>query len=101
MESEKHLQTYLFKQAKANDIYCRKMAAVGRRGFPDVFLAYNGYTIFLELKSPSGRGKLSPLQLREIEQMRMAGVGVWVINQKEQVDAIIRELVDPHSRYFN
>ena len=101
VKTEKHLQTYLFKQAKAKGIYCRKMAAVGRRGFPDVLLAHQGYLIFLELKSPSGKGVLSPLQVKEIEHMRQAGIGVWVINQKDQVDAIIRELTDPFSNYYN
>ena len=47
---------------------------------------------FVELKSPSGKGRLSALQLLEIAKLRDAGASVHVIESKEQVDAIIEGL---------
>jgi len=89
--SEGLLQKYLFARAKENRVLARKMAAVGRRGFPDVLLARGGQIIFVELKSPTGRGRLSKLQEREIALMRSIGIDVRVIDSKEGVDDVIRE----------
>ena len=58
MESERALQGYLFRRAKQHGIYCRKMRAEGQTGFPDVLLAHDGIVMFVELKSPTGKGRL-------------------------------------------
>lgn len=94
MNTERALQTYLLRQAMRLGVYARKTQALGRRGFPDCFLAANGRVVLVELKSPSGRGRLSLHQLHETDLLRAAGVEVQVINTKEQVDAIIEGLVD-------
>jgi len=91
MKTEAHLQGYLFRQAKRHIIFCIKMQATGRRGFPDVMLV-NDRVVFVELKSPSGTGRLSALQKREIELLRHAGADVRIIDTKEGVDDLIREL---------
>lgn len=91
MAGEGLLQRYLFAVAKEHNIIARKMAAVGRRGFPDVMLAAGGKIIFAELKNPNGRGRLSKLQEREIALMRRVGLEVRVIDSKEGVDDVIRE----------
>ncbi len=92
--SEAALQRYLFKQAKLHSVYHRKTMAVGRVGFPDCLLASDVKAVYVELKSPSGDGRLSVMQEREIKRMKGAGLDVRVIDTREQVDAIIRELVD-------
>ena len=94
MKTEKALQNYLFRQAKAVGIYCRKMAAVGRRGFPDVLLAFGGVVVFVELKTPAGTGRLSAGQVYEIRALRACGLRVVIIQTKEEVDAVIKELTD-------
>ena len=91
MKTEAHLQGYLFRQAKRHKIFCRKMQATGRRGFPDVMLV-NDRVVFIELKSPSGTGRLSALQFVEIGLLRHAGADVRIIDTKEGVDDLINEL---------
>jgi hypothetical protein len=94
VKTEKALQNYLFRQAKAVGVYCRKMAAVGRRGFPDVLLAFGGVIIFVELKSPANTGRLSAGQVYEIRALKACGLRVLVIKTKEDADAVIKELID-------
>ena len=91
MKTEAHLQGYLFRQAKRHKIFCRKMQATGRRGFPDVMLV-NDRVVFVELKTPAGTGRLSALQKREIELLRHAGADVRIIDTKEGVDDLINEI---------
>ena len=91
MKTEAHLQAYLFRQAKMYQIFCRKMQASGRRGFPDVLLI-NDRVVFVELKTPAGTGRLSALQKPEIDRLRHAGADVRVIATKEDVDGLIEEL---------
>tara|TARA_R110000744_G_scaffold184672_1_gene304068 strand:- start:329 stop:646 length:318 start_codon:yes stop_codon:yes gene_type:complete len=92
--SEKHLQDYLFVQAKKHGIYARKMQAVGHTGFPDVLLAFDGYALFIELKNPNGKGRLSQKQEAEIKRLMEAGLDVYVISKKEEVDDLIREIFE-------
>jgi hypothetical protein len=94
MASEKSLQDYLLKRAKFNGIYARKLVAVGHTGFPDVLLAVGGHAIFVELKSPTGLGRLSKKQGREIERMVEAGLVVLIIDTEEKVDELIVEIFD-------
>lgn len=94
MVSEKHLQNYLFKRAKDHGIYCRKMEAIGYVGFPDVFLVFSGRMALVELKSPTGKGRLSRKQEREIERLRAEGVNVYIVDSNEGVDNVIRNLAD-------
>jgi hypothetical protein len=94
MTSEKNLQDYLLRKCKFNGVYARKMQAVGHVGFPDVLLAIYGDAYFVELKSPTGLGRLSVKQARELERMSEAGLNIIVIDSKEQVDDLIVSIVD-------
>ena len=94
MTSEKSLQNYLFLSAKNHGVYCRKVMAVGHTGFPDVFLARGGRVVLVELKSPTGLGRLSAKQVRELERICHAGITLYVIDSRDQVDEIIRNLLD-------
>ena len=91
MKTEDHLKGYLFRQAKRHIIFCRKMQATGRRGFPDVMLV-NDRVVFIELKTPAGTGRLAALQIVEIRLLRRAGADVRIIDTKEAVDDLINEL---------
>ena len=98
-KSEKALQRYLILRAELHDIYARKVQAVGHVGFPDIFLARKGHIVLVELKSPTGKGRLSRKQEKEIERLRDEGVNVHVIDNHEEADEIIKNLADaqnPH-----
>jgi hypothetical protein len=80
--------------ADARDIFCRKVQAVGHTGFPDLFLARMGRVALVELKSPTGKGRLSRKQEREIERLRGEGINVYVIDSKEGAEKVIKNLAD-------
>ena len=96
-KSEKNLQRYLIVSAELHDIFCRKIQAVGHVGFPDVFLAHRGRIVLVELKSPSGKGRLSKKQEREIERLKNVGVTVYVIDTFEGADDVITTLTKAHA----
>ena len=93
-KSEKDLQRYLILRAELHDIFARKVQAVGHTGFPDMFLARSGRIVLVELKSPSGKGRLSKKQEKEIERLKNAGITVHVIDTFERVDDVIKKLAD-------
>jgi hypothetical protein len=80
--------------AEAHEIYCRKVVAVGQVGFPDLFLARYGRIILVEVKSPTGKGRLSKKQQREIERLKNAGIKVYVIEDYEGADNVIKQFAD-------
>tara|TARA_R110000765_G_scaffold48738_1_gene99417 strand:- start:803 stop:1090 length:288 start_codon:yes stop_codon:yes gene_type:complete len=92
--SEASLQRYFKATCKTFGMLWRKIEFTGRRGCPDVFVAYDNKIILVELKSPTKKGKLSALQTRQIKQLRDAGVDVRVIDNREDIDDVIRELRD-------
>ena len=95
MASERDLQNYLIRLADLYGVYCRKVTAVGHTGFPDIFLARRGRLALVELKSPTGKGRLSKKQEREIERLRNEQVTVYVIDTHNGVEDIIKHLTDP------
>ena len=92
--SERNLQRYLIVSAELHDIFCRKVQAIGHVGFPDMFLARNGRIVLVELKSPTGKGRLSKKQEKEIERLRNEGINVYVIDSYAGVDDVIKNLAD-------
>lgn len=90
--TEAQLQNYLMKQAKAHQVYARKLVAVGRTGFPDVMICFDGLPVFIELKSPTGTGRLSKKQNREIVNMRERGMTIMVLHTTQEIDNVIRAI---------
>jgi|TARA_R110000823_G_scaffold306886_2_gene429392 hypothetical protein len=95
VKTEKALQKYCKKQAHAKGVLWYKIKFEGQRGCPDVLLAYKGKIIFVELKSPTGKGKLSELQSHQIKKLTDAGIAARVTDSREEVDKIIQELLNP------
>ena len=93
-KSEKNLQRYLIINAKLHDVFCRKVQAIGHVGFPDMFLARNGRIVLVEMKSPTGKGRLSKKQEKEIERLRNEGINVYVIDSYAGADDVIKNLAD-------
>lgn len=60
-----------------------------RNGVPDRIVILQGRTVFVELKAPQGR--LAPLQIVRIKQMRQAGADVRVLISREEVAAFMAE----------
>lgn len=90
---EAALQRYLIRTALARGMYARKVVAVGRTGFPDVLLAFAGRIYLVEVKNPSGRGRVSAKQKSEHAHLKRAGVDVRVIANKGEVDDYIDDII--------
>ena len=93
MLSESGLQSYLRREAKKRGILFYKLTA-SEAGFPDVMLVYRGQTVFVELKSPKGTGRLSARQIRIINQLESQGMEVYVEHTKEGCSEIITGLIE-------
>ena len=91
--SEGRLQAYFKNQCKARGVFWRKIAFEGQRGCPDVMIAYGGRVFFVELKNPNKKGKLSKLQRRQMQYLTAVGVTCYVIDDKEGIDNVIRDII--------
>ena len=89
MKNESALHRYLKDFCDAQGITFHKLESRTARGFPDVFLAYDGRIVLVELKNPTGCGRLSKLQERCIGQLRSQGVIVLVVASKAEADAAV------------
>jgi len=89
MHSEKELQSYIMTLCKRYSVLCYKFESPARRGVPDLLLLHNGRCCFIEVKSPSGRGRLTWLQERTRARIERYGVDVYVISDPEIADEIV------------
>ena len=64
MRNEATLQAAIVKLFWTLDIYCRKMRSESIRGFPDLIAVKDAHTVYLEVKHPNGKGKLSGDKIR-------------------------------------
>jgi hypothetical protein len=92
MITEKSFQKSVILLAKRLGCFVAKMEAVGQAGFPDLLVIFNGKSLYLELKSPKGTGKLSALQIHMHEQLRKAGAWVEVAQDMKRVEELLKEL---------
>ncbi len=93
MESEKDTETYLTKQVEAFGGLCRKYVSPGVRGVPDrLCFMPNGKLLIVEVKS---EGLLPDLhQMREHLRLSRRGFIVRVIDTKQAVDNLLKEIKD-------
>ena len=89
--TEKNFQAACIKAARTKGWICYKFASPARRGVPDVLMIRHGRVVFVEFKNPNGRGRLSPLQVKEIDTMRAAGAEVHVIDNWSDFDDIVNK----------
>ena len=67
-----------------------KVQSVGQRGFPDcVLIGQNGTVVFVEIKHPNGRGRLSVQQIEIIEKLEQHHANIYVIDSKQAALDII------------
>jgi len=78
---EKKVKTKVKRLLEENGVYhfSPYQAGMGRAGIPDIICCCNGR--FLAVECKAGKGKTTPLQDREIEQIRSHGGVALVINE--------------------
>jgi len=87
---EKNIERYLVEQVKLVGGFAIKLTSPGNTGVPDrVVILPGGRTIFVELKSPTG--KLSVKQQYWVRKLGDVGADVLVISSREQVDELVVE----------
>jgi len=91
MPTENSFEKYVLRFCKSEGIICWKLKFIGRRGFPDRFLARDGVIVFLELKTPKGTGVTSKIQHRVIGALKKAGCNVYVTSTKEEFLHVIEK----------
>ena len=90
MTTESELQKYTAKGLREVGCLVYKFASPSRRGVPDLILIKpDGDTIYVEMKSPNGKGRLSKLQEIEIKKIRNNNAMVLVVESQAQADNLI------------
>lgn len=90
---EAYVERYLQRQVASVGGLSLKFVSPGTSGVPDqVVMIPGAHTVFVECKRPGGQPRR--LQQVVIGMMRSAGADVRVIDTREGVDALVRELTD-------
>lgn len=89
MIDERDVERYLIKECEKRGWLCWKFVSPGRRGVPDRIVIRHGGVAFVEVKRKGGR--VSPLQLRRIDELTRRGVAARVVKTKGDIDEMIRE----------
>ena len=89
MIDERDVERYLIKECEKRGWLCWKFVSPGRRGVPDRIVIRPGSVAFVEVKRKGGR--ISPLQIRRIEELAQRGVAARVVETKGEIDEMIRE----------
>lgn len=85
---ESVIESYLRKKVMLAGGLCRKYSSPGHIGVPDRICMLNGNVVFVELKRPGGKPRKS--QIDEHKSMAVRGIGVLVIDSKDQVDELVK-----------
>jgi len=95
LRDEKALQKYLKDSLESIGCIVYKFASPQKRGVPDL-LIITPYSkaVFVEVKSPTGKGKLSALQELEVSKLRCWNMSVEVIGDKLRADAYIQAVCE-------
>ena len=89
---ESEIESAIRAYALERGCRCYKLAGVHDIGKPDRVLTCNGQTVYLEVKTTSGR--LSTVQRREHQRIQQAGGVVYIVDTVESGKWIIDKLVD-------
>jgi Holliday junction resolvase len=89
--SEKEIERYLVTRSKRNGWPCLKYSNPNMVGYPDRLIALpGGFVVWVELKS-RGR-KPAKIQQARIDELCAMDHDVYVIDNKDDVDCLIRHL---------
>lgn len=89
MIDERDVERYLIKECEKRGWLCWKFVSPGRRGVPDRIVIRPGSVAFVEVKRKGGR--VSPLQIRRIEELIRLLIPARVVKTKGEIDEMIRE----------
>ena len=89
MIDERDVERYLIKECEKRGWLCWKFVSPGRRGVPDRIVIRPGGVAFVEVKRKGGR--VSPLQIRRIEELIRLLIPARVVKTKGEIDEMIRE----------
>lgn len=89
MIDERDVERYLIKECEKRGWLCWKFVSPGRRGVPDRIVIRHGGVAFVEVKRKGGR--VSPLQIRRIEELTRLVIPARVVKTKGEIDEMIRE----------
>lgn len=84
---EAKIEMYLVDRAEQEGVFMRKAEWIARSGCPDRYGAKAARQAWVECKSETG--ELSDIQRSEIERMRNAGIIVFVVANRAEVDHVI------------
>ena len=91
MTPEGRVESHLTKECKKYNILCYKFQSPSNSGVPDRVLVGNGKVFFVELKRPGEEPR--KLQQQVIKKLQKAGATVYVADNNDEVDAIVKELL--------
>jgi hypothetical protein len=90
MSTERVLQAWIVKKLKESGCLVYKQGTESQAGLPDLLvIPLNAPAYMIEVKSPTGRGRLSKLQKHMAAVLRAQGMRVEVIGSKEEFYALI------------
>ena len=88
---EKQIEHALVMAVKAAGGMCPKLVSPGTDGMPDrMILLPKGHIGFVEVKAPGKKPR--PLQERRHKQMRKLGFKVFILDGREQIPEILKEV---------
>lgn len=86
--SEAKLSKYIYNKAKELGCLVVKIDA-SHKGWPDRLIIKNGKVMFIEVKSPNGKGRLSKMQEHIIFLLRCEQIETHVISDYATADFIL------------
>lgn len=92
---ETEIEAHLVRRVKELGGECRKVQWVNRRGAPDRVVMLRGRIVWIETKAP-GKAKSFPVnaherqQKREHDRMRAQGQKVYVLDDCDEIDKLLR-----------
>lgn len=87
---EQALEQKIVSYVKAKNGMCFKWVSPGFTGVPDrIAIMPEGKIVFIEVKRPDGKGKVSRRQHRVCDQLRALGCTVLVVDKMEDLDGYI------------
>ena len=66
-------------------------SAVQASGVPDIIMCINGHFVAVELKRPDGKGRVSDVQIAQIERIRRAGGTAVVVNSFDAFKEVVND----------
>ena len=91
MKNEKDLEELLVKKIKDAGGFCPKFVSPGTNGMPDrIVLMPEGKMCFVEVKAQGQRPRR--IQLRRHARLQALGFKVYVLDDPDQIPAIIRSM---------